>query len=129
MKFTPKDPPRVFEAGQDPRIEIKDCGFMELQPDEQVTFLTGSGAEYDLCRKDWGFYATPSLNSRLKGFGLRAVLVKNTKGFFFVYLVEAGKEDLLERYMRPEGQEVVCWLDTDEALARLEHKMKGAGGK
>ena len=68
MEFNKKNPPRKFKVGIKKEITIKDCGTIELQNDEQVTFLTGKSAEYDVARKSWGFYATPSINGRLKNF-------------------------------------------------------------
>ena len=64
MKFKTKNPPREYNVGIKKDITIKDCGTIFLSDNEQVTFLTDSNAEYDIC-KIWGFYATPSLNSRL----------------------------------------------------------------
>ena len=92
MKFKPKQPPREYEVGFDKKGTIRDCGTMHLAPDEQITFVTEDGNEYDVTRKDWGFYAGPSLNGRLAGFNLRAVLLKNRIGRYFVLLVEKGKE-------------------------------------
>jgi hypothetical protein len=120
MKFEPKNPPREFEVGYDVKGVIRDCGSMRLAPDEQVTFLTEDGGEYDLTRKDWGFYATPSLNGRLAGFNLRAVLVKNRVERYFVLLVERGKEEAFGRYIRQEPLKIVAWLDSLEALQALE---------
>ena len=124
MIFEPKDPPRRFTIGNDKRIEIKDCGRVALQADEQLTFTTPSGGEYDLVRKDWGFYATPSLNARLRDFGLRAVLVKNGIGRYFVLLVENGSEASFEKYMEDEKMIVITWLDDTEVLGRLERKVR-----
>ena len=76
MRLDRKDPPRTFVVGDN--IKISDCGMIALRPDEQVTFVTEAGAEYDVVRKDWGFYATPSLNGRLLQFGLRAVLIQES---------------------------------------------------
>ncbi|TLG77604.1 hypothetical protein [Methylocystis sp. B8] len=120
MKFEPKIPPREFEVGYDVKGIIRDCGSMRLTADEQVTFLTEDGGEYDLTRKEWGFYATPSLNGRLASFDLRAVLVKNRVDRFFVLLVERGKEEAFDRYVRQEPLKIVTWLDSLEALQTLE---------
>ena len=77
MKIDSIDPPRTFEAGfPEHRVTLHDCAHIHLNPDEQVTFCTESGAEYDIVRKEWGFYATPSLNGRLFRFHLLAYLVK-----------------------------------------------------
>jgi hypothetical protein len=120
VKFEKVEPPRRFSVGEKRQIEMKDCGRISLAPDEQVTFLTEDGAQYDVARKDWGFYATPSLNGRLRSFHLRAVLVKNRNtGRYFVVLVEEGKEPLFERYLEDEDQVVVRWLDSSSALDGL----------
>ena len=127
MKFTPKDPPRRFAAG--PNVEIADCGSMTLEVNEQITFVTQEGAEFDVSRKDWGFYATPSLNGRLSGFGLRAVLVLNrVSDRYFVWLVERDREPSFEAYLRQESCDVVAWLDTTEALAALRARLTEQGG-
>jgi len=123
MKFTPIDPPRKFQAGfGNPPVTMRDCGRLALEPDEQVTLITPSGAEYDVARKAWGFYATPSLNGRLAQFGLRAVLVKNRIGRYFVMLVEQGCEHLFDAYVAAEDLVIVCRLDSSEALQRLEER-------
>ena len=127
MKFMPKQPPRRFTVGNTVKFEMQDCGTVHLQADEQVTFVTEQGAEYDLARKDWGFYATPSLNSRLLNFGLRGVLVKNRLGRYFLMLVQQDKEALFNDYLEVEGLELICWMDTNEALQRLERAVKEAG--
>lgn len=120
MKFDAKNPPRVYEVGYDVKGHISDCGTLHLAPDEQVTLVTEQGGEYDVTRKEWGFYATPSLNGRLAGFNLRGVLTKNRHNRFFVMLVERGKEEAFERYVEQEPLKIVAWLDTEEALVALE---------
>ena len=121
MKTTHVEPPREFSVGPPPQITLKDCARIHLEPDEQVTFTTENEAEYDLTRKDWGFYATPSLNGRLPSFGLRPLLVKNQDtGRRFVMLVETTKEDLFEQYVRKENLLVVARLDDEEQLHLIE---------
>jgi len=127
MKFQRNEPPRKYEAGFDIKVAISDCGKIDLEPDEQVTFVTPSGGEYDVTRKSWGFYATPSLNGRLQNYGLKAVLVKNRINRFFVLLVEEGKEGLFLDYAGKEPLEIVCWLDNEERLHELETKIKEYG--
>jgi hypothetical protein len=126
MKIDIKNPPRSYEVGRTVKLQMKDCGTVRLEPDEQLTFTTEAGAEYDLARKDWGFYATPSLNGRLQQFGLRAVLVKNMIGRFFVLLVENGKESLFDQYVAVEELRIVAWLDNAENLALVESALQVA---
>jgi hypothetical protein len=131
MRLVPTVPPRVFEVDQPPSVKAPlfttDCGRVALDPDEQITFLTDSGAELDVARKSWGYYAMPSLNARLVRFHLRAVLVKDDAGRFVLLLVERGKEGDFHRYLEIEGYSIVCWLDSTEALESLERKLTGAG--
>jgi len=123
MKFEPKQPPREFEVGFDKKGVIRDCGAMYLTPDEQITFKTDDGKEYDVTRKAWGFYAGPSLNGRLADFSLRAVLVKNRVERYFVLLIERGKEGDFNRYVAEEPLKIIAWLDTTENLRRLEGRL------
>lgn len=124
MKFEPKNPPRAFVVGNVDKFEMKDCGNVRLDPDEQVTFIAASGAEYDVACKSWGYYATPSLNSRLANFGLRGVMVKNPIGRYFILLVQRGRESEFFEYVKAERLVLVTWLDTNEALERLESGLK-----
>ena len=123
MKFTPQQPPRAFQVGPTGQITLLDYGKIRLEPNEQVTFTLPEGGEYDVVRKEWGFYATPSLNGRLEQYGLRGVLIKNrATGKFFVLLVEKGKEKQFDDYCRQENLAVVAWMDTSSALESLEKK-------
>ena len=122
MDFEEIVPPRRFGAGSG--IEISHTANVKLNPDEQVTFVTESGTELDVARKSWGYYATPSLNGRLRAHGLRAALVIGNDGKMFLHLVEEGRDEDFGNYLDDEGARVVTWLDSDkavaEAVARLD---------
>ena len=150
MNIKPRIPPRSFQVGNkaDP-VTISDCASIELSPDEQVTFRTEKGAEYDVARKSWGYYATPSLGGRLRSFGLRPALAKNARFYYFdVGVLNAllgsfdpsldrvgmifehlvfnqvrahclSQEKQFEAYLASENLRVVCWLDDEAALAQL----------
>ena len=125
MKFDSNNPPREFSVGAKEKFAIKDCGAILLSHNEQVTFTTESGGEYDLTRKDWGFYATPSLDKRLISFGLHAVLIKNNKSnSFFVVLVEKEKHEIFKKYCEVENLVIVTWLDSQESLKHLEKRLE-----
>lgn len=125
MKFEPRQPPRLFKVGNSVKFDMQDCGTLRLEPDEQVTFVTGAGAEYDVARKDWGFYATPSLNGRLEQFGLRGVLIKNRgTGRYFILLVERGHEAQFDAYCEQENLAVIAWLDSSDALDALAARLE-----
>ncbi len=120
MELTANQPPRRFRPDPASPVELEDCGRLRLEPDEQITLCTGAGAEYDVVRKAWGFYAMPSLNGRLRPSGLRPALVKNAGRKYFVLLVEAGGAAAFELYLETERLDLVAWLDDEEALAALE---------
>lgn len=115
MNVNTKRPPRRFRAGT---VELADCGTIDLAPDEQVTLRAADG-EYDVVRKSWGFYATPSLNHRLPRAGLRPVLIRNRDGRFFVVLVERDADREFARYLEDERLEVAAWLDDESVLAGI----------
>lgn len=124
MKISESNPPREFETGREgSRVCIKDCAHIRLDPEEMVTFLTDSDNELDVVRKSWGFYATPSLNGRLSKFNLRGVLVKNSEGQYFIWLVEKQKEAGFMQYLKEQNHCIVTWLDSDQALEHLEGKL------
>ena len=124
MKFIKKDPARKFLVGNSKQFYISDCGEMHLDYDEQISFKTETGAEYDVARKSWGFYATPSLNARLPYFGLNAVLAVNTStSRYYILLVEEGKDDEFLEYCRQESLKVVTWLSSDKSLYALGEMM------
>ena len=110
------DPPRQFEVGQGGSITISHVADIDLAADEQVTFHTEGGAQNDVARKSWGFYAAGSLNGRLPQCGLRPVLVRNPQDRLYLMLVEAGREADFEAYCRAERQDVLFWLDGSEEL-------------
>jgi SAM-dependent methyltransferase len=116
MKVLETVPPREFQVGYERHISLRDCGQVWLEPDEQVTFRTENNAEYDVVRKSWGYYATPSTNGRLAQFGLRTCIVCNRAGRRFVLLVEAARLEEFERYIKEEQSTVECWLDGDLPL-------------
>ena len=130
MKVKPVKPPREFVVGsKEHPITIKDCARIELSADEQVTFVTENGGEYDVARKFWGFYAAPSLNGRLLSFNLRPVLVENRVGRFFILLVEKGKEDLFQEYLDCEHLQVTLWFDDARSLKKLGQRKEKAKKK
>jgi hypothetical protein len=110
MKFKEKNPPRKFKVGDD-SIEISDCGSMHLEPDEMVTFVTGTEKQYDFAAKNWGYYATPSVNGRLLDEGFKTALVRNEAGRHYVMVVDNQKLNEFEEYLQSSNQNVIEWLD------------------
>ena len=111
MEINLKEEPRAFNVGIKNQTTIFDCGSINLDPDEQVTFITDNGNEYDVARKYWGFYATPSINGRLKTFGFKTALTQNSFGKNYIMLVEKTKITEFYRYLREDKLKLVEWLD------------------
>ena len=111
MNIAPVDPPRRFRVGRDGSIELKDCARIRLEADEQVTFITASGKEYDVAAKNWGFYATPSVNGRLSAQGFKTALVRYREGRYYIMLVERSRLADFYAYVSGEANIVVEWLD------------------
>ena len=103
--------PRIFSPSSKSKARITDCGTISLLPDEMVTFVTESAKEYDLVRKTWGFYATPSINGRLHSFGWKTALIKGEDKKYYIFLVEIEKLDDFSKYISQEGHELMEWLD------------------
>lgn len=124
MKTKIKKIPREFKVGNKVKFKMKDFGDIFLLPNEQVTFKTENMSEYDVARKSWGFYATPSLNGRLRNFGFKTVLIKNiqTKRFF-IFLLEKNKEKDFYKYLKEEGLKIILWLDNENNLIDLERRI------
>ena len=126
MRVDRFESPRTFTVGAAGDVTIGHCADVELESDEQVTFVTPSQTEFDVVRKAWGYYATPSMNGRLRDHGLRAALVRNAERRIYLMLVEDGQEELFREYLEAETQTLVAWLDSDEAvedaLGRLERE-------
>ena len=54
-----------------------------LKTNEQITLIK-KNIEYDIVRKNWGFYVTPSFQNRLKRFGLEVILINSKRTTIFV---------------------------------------------
>ncbi|MDJ0685633.1 MAG: hypothetical protein QNJ84_13090 [Alphaproteobacteria bacterium] len=111
MKIDRKDPPRRFSVKG---VTLSHCADVALEPGEFVTFTGPEGKEYDVTAKDWGFYATPSTNGRLKRIGLRTALARSTAtGMRFVLIVDPAKTAAFEAYCADQEMVVEAWLDED----------------
>ncbi|MCW8895338.1 hypothetical protein [Sulfurimonas sp.] len=109
MRLDLTDEPRHFGVKGH---EIKDYGKIFLNHDEMVSFKSGSGKEYDFVAKEWGFYATPSINSRLIKEGFKTALVVNESNQLYIMAVEKDKLDIFKKYLKNnQDNKIICWLD------------------
>ena len=82
MRFLKKKKPRIFLVSKKNKIFLKDVGKIFLNDNEHLTFVTKNKKNYDICKKNWGFYATPSVNYRLKKEGFNTALTMQKKKIF-----------------------------------------------
>ena len=86
---------RKFKPSKYSDVVLKDCGKIILNNNEQVTFSDKykQNNDYDVTKKDWGYYATPSINSRLKKNNFISYIVINKyTNFFYIMLVHKNKK-------------------------------------
>lgn len=107
MKIDKNDPPRIFEVGDKKKITISHMANIELDTNEQITFLSSQGSEVDVVKKEWGYYMTPSINKRLSSFGLETFLVQNSRGNIFVMTLEPGGKGDFLKYLDFTKQKII----------------------
>jgi len=110
MDFKKNKPPRKFQPVIDSDVEILDYGKIKLETNEQVSFIKDN-KEYDFVAKDWGFYATPSINARLVDEGFKTALVKKKKNKYYIMVVDKEKIKIFQMYILKSKQKIIEWLD------------------
>ncbi len=107
MKIKKKN--RKFKVGIS-NITLKEVAKISLKKNEMITLYNGK-TEYDIVKKNWGFYATPSINSRLLKFKLKTCIIKSkiTKNSF-VILVQKNKLSDFKKYLKDEKCKIIKWL-------------------
>lgn len=108
MRIILKKKPRKFKVGKE--IVLKDCGKIILNDNEQISFLTKNLSRYEVTKKKWGFYATQSVNHRLKKKFKTAIVINSTKKIY-IMLVEKKYIKQFKKYCDKENQKVLLWLD------------------
>ena len=108
MKIIKKS--RLYKTGFGKNITIKDCARITLNSNEQVTFQNQNFL-YDFCKKNWGYYSTPSINKRLKNNGYEVYLIENLTGDIYLWSVEKNKNKKFLNYLKNENQRIVTRLD------------------
>ena len=100
---------RKFKVGLT-NIILKDVGSIRLNNDEIITFKYGK-KNYDFGKKNWGFYISQSINSRVKKEGFKIVLVKNIYDKYYLMAVLNKKK--FKEYCKKEKQKIIKWFNYD----------------
>ena len=132
MRSYIKIKPRKYKVGLDEKITINDYGKIKLFANEQVSFIGNTGL-YDFCRKEWGFYSTPSINKRLVNNKFETYLVRNLYNDIYLWVIERNKKNLFLEYLKKENHEIIIRLDniksTDEIINSLKFTLKNLNSK
>jgi hypothetical protein len=91
--------------------KIRDVANIVLKNNEQITLMENNkDFQYDICKKDWGYYALPSLNWRLKKFNLKTYIVNDCKNNkLFIHLVKKSKLKKHEKYLKSQNMKIIDW--------------------
>mgnify|MGYP005989422055 CR=1 FL=1 len=105
---------RKFVVGKEKNITLVDKGSIFLKNNENISIHFNKKINYDVAKKNWGFYPLPSINKRLKNFKLKAVIVesKNFNTFFIMTVVNKKKNILdFKKYCKKENIVIIAWLN------------------
>ena len=105
---------RKFVVGKEKKITLVDKGSIFLKNNENISIHFNKKINYDVAKKNWGFYPLPSINKRLKNFKLKAVIVesKNFNTFFIMTVVNKKKNILdFKKYCKKENIVIIAWLN------------------
>ena len=86
-------------------------GILQLDCNEQISLANETGSSYEVISKEWGFYATPSINGRMKSYGFKTALVINSKGQRYIMAVIEDRLTDFNEYLSATNQKVEKWLD------------------
>ena len=121
MKIIKKN--RSYKTGFGESIIIKDCARIKLDNNEQVTFQNKNFL-YDFCKKDWGYYSTPSINKRLRNSGYKVYLIENLIGDIYLWSVEKNKINKFLDYLKKENQKIIVRLDNIKSAEGIIKNIK-----
>ena len=108
MKIKKKN--RSFKVGIKNNIKLNHCANIELSKNEFITFIDADKNEYDFCKKEWGYYISPSLNKRLRKNNYKIGLFKNKDNSKFFFAVNINKIKKLKLYISQEKIRLIKWF-------------------
>ena len=101
---------RKFKVGLDKHfLTITHKADILLKKDEMINFKFGK-SNFDFVKKNWGFYATPSIDKRLKREGFKTAIVKNSFSNIYIMVVHRSKIKTFYKYCRDHKQKIIKWL-------------------
>lgn len=102
---------RFFYPNKFLKIKLKHVANIYLKSDEMITFLDFKKNEYDVVKKSWGYYATPSIDKRLKKNFYETYLVKNAAtNNKFIFIVNIKKKKDFKIYIKKNNIKIIKFL-------------------
>lgn len=105
MKLDVFESPRRFFVDKTKQIEIEHVADCVLEPNQMLTFIGPNNQQHDVVAKDWGFYATSSINHRLANNGFETFLTRSKDGKLYLVLVYLEKRKEFEKYCAEQNLE------------------------
>jgi len=90
---------------------------INLKSDQQITLINGK-SEYDIAKKNWGFYVTPSIQKRLKKFNLEVYLISKSNNYFLC-LVKQKKKRLFKSFLLKKKMKFIQNLSTTQKFKKI----------
>lgn len=107
MKIKKKN--RFFKVGKKKKIKIFHKANIFLKNNQLITFCDKK-QELDIVKKNWGYYL-PSINSRMRFFDYKSVLVENLKDKKkFLLIVSVKKIKLFNKYLKSNDMKILNWF-------------------
>ena len=95
---------RQFRPSKKYNLVITEKAKIYLKENEQITLVDDYKNEFDIVKKRWGYYSTPSINKRLLKNNYQIFLVQNINNKTnFIFSVIKNKKKLLKKYMKKVG--------------------------
>tara|TARA_A100000164_G_scaffold375420_1_gene410433 strand:+ start:1296 stop:1673 length:378 start_codon:yes stop_codon:yes gene_type:complete len=112
MKVQKKN--RKFKNKSKLNQQIIESAIITLRNNEQISLSEKVGRskkEYDIVKKNWGYYVTPSINKRLKFFKYECALVRNNKNKFYICMTNKEKKKSFLNYLKKDNQKIIFWFN------------------
>lgn len=94
---------RSWTVGNKKDIIITEKLKIKLNDNEQVSFVGNKRkTNYEICKKNWGYYISPSIDKRLKNYGHVVYITKNKKGQVYLMAVNLKKINKFILYCKKE---------------------------
>ena len=109
MKVNKKKKKRKFLVNPKTNLYVNDVGSISLEKNDHLT-INFLKKQSGICVMDWGMYATPSINKRLKDQGCLTALTKNISNKLFIMIVNKKKKKSFFKYCKKEKIKVIKWI-------------------